>query len=115
MISNVDDIATFTRALGTGKLITPEMKRERDKGLPASTEGQGALYGLAYELHPGGWQGHNGRIAGWTTYPYYLPEKDMTIVLSINSSTHVLEGWNLFQTVVETVTPDHPFSDPPTE
>lgn len=115
MISNVDDIATFTRALGTGKLITPEMKRERDKGLPASTEGQGARYGLAYELHPGGWQGHNGRIPGWTTYPYYLPEKDMTIVLSINSSASVLEGWDLFQTVVATVTPDHPFSDPPTE
>ena len=115
MISNVDDIATFTRALGTGKLITPEMKKEHDKGLPASTEGQGALYGLAYELHPGGWQGHNGRIPGWTTYPYYLPDKDITIVVSINSSAHVLGSWNLFQRVVETVTPDHPFSDPPTE
>jgi D-alanyl-D-alanine carboxypeptidase len=115
MISNVDDIATFARALGTGKLITPEMKKERDKGLPAATEGAGALYGLAYELHPGGWQGHNGRIAGWTTYPYYLPEQDMTIVVSINTSTNVLEGWKLFQKIVETVTPDHPFSDPPTE
>jgi D-alanyl-D-alanine carboxypeptidase len=115
MISNVEDIATFTRALGTGKLITPEMRRERDKGLPASEEGKGVLYGLAYELHPAGWQGHNGRIPGWTTYPYYLPEKDMTIVLSLNTSTNVLQGWELFQTVVETVTPDHPFSDPPTE
>jgi D-alanyl-D-alanine carboxypeptidase len=115
MISNVEDIAKFTRALGTGKLITPETKRDRDKGLPASTEGQGALYGLAYEIHPGGWQGHNGRIHGWTTYPYYLPEKDMTIVVSINSSANVLEGWDLFQKVVKTVTPNHPFSDPPTE
>jgi len=39
----------------------------------------------------------------------------MTIVVSINSSTHVLGSWNLFQKVVETVAPDHPFSDPPTE
>lgn len=115
MISTVDDIAAFTRALGQGKLITPEMKKQRDDGLPASTEGVGARYGLAYELHPGGWQGHNGRIAGWTTYPYHLPEKDMTIVLSINTSTNVLAGWELFQSIVETVTPDHPFSDPPTE
>jgi D-alanyl-D-alanine carboxypeptidase len=115
MISTVDDIATFTRALGTGKLITREMERERDKGLPAPTEGVGAKYGLAYELHPGGWQGHNGRIAGWTTYPYHLPGKDVTIVLSINTSTNVLEGWELFQSVVETVTPGHPFSDPPSE
>jgi D-alanyl-D-alanine carboxypeptidase len=117
MISNVRDIATFARALGTGKLITPEMKRERDKGGPAPTEGKGALYGLAYEIHPAGWEGHNGRIHGWTTYPYYLPEKDLTIVLSINSAANanVLDGWTLFQSIVETVTPDHPFSDPPTE
>ena len=91
------------------------MKRERDKGLPASTEGVGALYGLAYEIHPGGWQGHNGRIPGWTTFPYHLPEQDITIVVSINTSAHVLESWGLFQRIVETVTPGHPFSDPPTE
>jgi D-alanyl-D-alanine carboxypeptidase len=114
MISNLDDIGTFTRALGQGKLITAEMKKERDKGLPAATEGVGALYGLAYEIHPGGWQGHNGRIAGWTTYPYYLSEKDITIVVSINTSANVLQGWELFQSIVKTVTPDHPFSDPPT-
>jgi D-alanyl-D-alanine carboxypeptidase len=115
MISNVDDIATFTRALGTGKLITQAMKRERDKGLPASSEGVGASYGLAYELHPGGWQGHNGRIPGWTTYPYYLPEQKLTIVVSLNTSANVLAGWDLYQQVVATVTPDNPFSDPPTE
>ena len=85
--------------------------------MPAPTEGVGALYGLAYEIHPAGWQGHNGRIPGWTTYPYYLPEKKITIVVSINSSANanVIEGWKFFQTVVETVTPDNPFSDPPTE
>jgi hypothetical protein len=36
-------------------------------------------------------------------------------VLSINASADVLEGRELFQSIVKTVTPDHPFSDPPTE
>jgi D-alanyl-D-alanine carboxypeptidase len=115
MISNMNDIAVFTRALGTGKLVTSDMRREREQALPADTEGVGARYGLAYELHPSGWQGHNGRIAGWTTYPYYLPERDLTIVLSLNTSTDVIEGWHLYQQIVETVTPDRPFSDPPSE
>jgi D-alanyl-D-alanine carboxypeptidase len=115
MISTVDDIGVFARALGTGKLITHQMRAERDKGLAASTEGVGTLYGLAYEIHPSGWQGHNGRIAGWTTYPYHLPERDLTIVVSLNTSANVLAGWKLYQQVVATVAPDRPFPDPPTE
>ena len=39
----------------------------------------------------------------------------MTIVVSFNRSSSVLDGWELFQAIVATVTPDHPFSDPPTE
>jgi D-alanyl-D-alanine carboxypeptidase len=115
MISNVEDIAAWTRALGTGKLITPALQQEREKGLPSPTEGVGTLYGLAYEIHPGGWQGHNGRIPGWTTFPYYLPDEKMTIVVSINTSANVIGSWPFFQSVVGTVTPNHPFSDPPTE
>lgn len=115
MVSTVDDIGVFARALGQGKLITPAMKQERDQGLPADTEGKGVEYGLAYELHPAGWEGHNGRIAGWTTWPYYLPEEDVTIVVSMNTSANPLASWALYQDIVKTITPDHPFSDPPTE
>jgi D-alanyl-D-alanine carboxypeptidase len=113
MVSNAQDIARWTRALAKGELLTPELQRERETALPAPTEGGGAKYGLAYEIHPGGWQGHNGRIPGWTTYPYYLPAKDLTIVTLINSSANVVQSWGLFDTVVKTVTPDHPWSKLP--
>jgi D-alanyl-D-alanine carboxypeptidase len=115
MISNAQDIAKWTRAMALGELVTPELQREREKAFPAPTEGGGAKYGLAYEIHPGGWQGHNGRIPGFTTYPYYLPAEKLTVVLLLNTSASVVEGWSLFDTIVRTVTPDHPWSAIPTE
>lgn len=115
MISNADDIAKWTRAMALGETISPELQKAREAGKPASTEGQGATYGLAYEMHPGGWQGHNGRIPGFTTYPYYLPAEKLTVVLLLNTSANVVQGWELFGDVVKTITPDHPWSGIPTE
>ena len=115
MVSNAQDIAKWTRAMARGELVTPELQRERMAGQPASTEGAGAKYGLAYEIHPGGWMGHNGRIPGFTTYPYYLPAEKLTVVLLLNTSANVVAGWNLFGEVVKTITPDHPWSGLPTE
>jgi D-alanyl-D-alanine carboxypeptidase len=115
MVSDAHDIAKWTRAMALGELITPELQQERQTAFPAPTEGGGAKYGLAYEIHPGGWQGHNGRIPGWTTYPYYLPAEKLTIVLLMNSSANVVEGWRLFDTIVKTVTPTHPWSALPAE
>ena len=110
MVSDAHDIARWTRAMALGELVTPELQKERETALPAPTEGGGAKYGLAYEIHPGGWQGHNGRIPGWTTYPYYLPAEKMTVVLLLNSSANVVESWSLFDSIVRAVTPDHPWS-----
>lgn len=115
MISNAADIAKWTRGLARGELITPELQREREKAEPAPTEGTGARYGLAYEIHTSGWMGHNGNINGWITYPYYLPAEKTTIVLLMNSSVNVLGSWSLFKTIVDTVTPDHPWPEPPAE
>jgi D-alanyl-D-alanine carboxypeptidase len=115
MISTARDIAKWTRALAQGALITPELQRERETALPAPSEGTSARYGLAYEIHASGWKGHNGRIPGWTTYPYYLPAKKMTIVVLANSSANVLGSWNFFTSIVNTVTPDHPWPKPPRE
>ena len=115
MVSNAQDVAKWTRAMARGELITPELQRERENGQPSPSEGAGAKYGLAYEIHPGGWMGHNGRIPGFTTYPYYLPAEKLTVVMLLNTSANVVEGWNLFGEVVKTVAPDHPWSGIPTE
>ena len=61
MISTLDDMRVWTRDLAIGKLLSPAMKRERDRFLQAPPEGDGALYGLALE-NQNGWIGHNGNI-----------------------------------------------------
>ena len=58
MISTLDDMGVWARDLAMGKLISPDMKRERDPFLPAPPEGEGALYGLGIE-NQNGWIGHN--------------------------------------------------------
>src|SRR5262245_29100876 len=64
MISTLDDMRVWTRDLAVGKLLSPAMKRERDRFLPAPAEGDGALYGLALE-NQNGWIGHNGNILSY--------------------------------------------------
>ena len=115
MISNLRDIGVWTRALAKGRLITPALQRERERFLPAEAEGHNAKYGLALELQSGVWKGHNGNISGFMTYPYYLPEERMTVVMLINASTNVLGSWFMFGSIINTVAPNHRWPEPPQE
>jgi D-alanyl-D-alanine carboxypeptidase len=115
MISNLRDIGIWTRALAKGRQITPALQRERERFLPAEAEGHNAKYGLALELQSSGWKGHNGNISGFMTYPYYLPEERMTVVMLINASTNVLGSWFMFGSIIDTVAPNHRWPKPPQE
>lgn len=115
MISNLRDIGVWTRALAKGRLITPALQCERERFLLAEAEGHNAKYGLALELQSGVWKGHNGNISGFMTYPYYLPEERMTVVMLINASTNVLGSWFMFGTIINTVAPNHRWPEPPQE
>jgi D-alanyl-D-alanine carboxypeptidase len=97
-----------------GKLLTPEMLQQRDQFLPAPEEGQGALYGLAIE-NQNGWIGHNGNIAGYMTYPYYLPDEQTTMVVMLNSNVDVPGSWALMEGIAKIVSPSHPWPKLPTE
>ena len=114
MISTVDDVHVWARDWATGKLFTAEVLRARDQFLPAPEEGEGAQYGLAIE-NQNGWIGHNGNIAGYLTYPYYLPAEEMTVVVLLNSSVDVLASWGLMEEFIKIVSPDHPWPKPPSE
>jgi hypothetical protein len=59
VISTLDDMRMWVSDLAIGKLISPAMKRERDRFLPAPALGETALYGLAIE-NQNGWIGHHG-------------------------------------------------------
>jgi D-alanyl-D-alanine carboxypeptidase len=92
MISTVEDLLAYGRALGTGEgLLPPEQQAERLDSfvddLPPLN--QSPLEGnLAYGLglaNEHGWIGHNGNIAGYTTFLFYHPELDAVVAVEVNS------------------------------
>jgi len=92
MISTVDDLLVYGRALGTGKgLLSPEMQSERLDSFVSDVPplNQPPLKGdLEYGIGIGkdhGWVGHNGEIPGYNTYLFYHPDLDAVVVVLVNS------------------------------
>ena len=92
MISPVDDLLVYGRALGTGKgLLSPEKQSERLGSFVSDVPplNQPPLKGdLAYGFGLGkdhGWVGHNGEIPGYNTYLFYHPEIDAVVAVEVNS------------------------------
>jgi D-alanyl-D-alanine carboxypeptidase len=104
MISTLDDMRAWARDFAMGKLLSPAMKRERDRFLPAPQEGDGALYGLATE-NQNGWIGHNGNTMSYMAYPYYLPSERITMVVLLNSGADAPRSWAMMQDIARIVTP----------
>jgi D-alanyl-D-alanine carboxypeptidase len=91
MISTVDDLLLYGRALGTGKgLLSPEQQSVRLDSfvddVPPLIEP--LLKGeLAYGIGLGkdhGWIAHNGEIPGYDTYLFYHPDLDAVVVVEVN-------------------------------
>jgi len=87
MVSNLDDLHVWTKALATGALLSPEMQRERLQwtAVPGG-EPLDAQYGLGI-LSLAGFRGHNGGTPGYSSIAVYLPEADATIVVLVNELT----------------------------
>ncbi len=83
MISTLDDLRTWARALAEGTLLSGKM-HEAQLTLIDFPRGKGQIkYGLGiyYEF---GFLGHDGANIGYQTDMMYLPEKDATIVILFN-------------------------------
>jgi len=92
MISTVDDLLAYGRALGTGKgLLSPAQQDERIDSLVSDVppfdqpplEGDYG-YGLGL-MKEHGWIGHSGVIPGYNTALYYNRELDAVLVVEVNS------------------------------
>jgi D-alanyl-D-alanine carboxypeptidase len=92
MISTVDDLLVYGRALGTGKgLLSPAQQKERIDSLASDVPpfDQPPLkgdfgYGLGL-MKEHGWIGHGGLILGYTTALYYNQELDAVVAVGANS------------------------------
>ena len=87
MISTVEDMLVYGRALGTGEgLLPPEQQAERLNSFmggppPLSADKD---YGIGL-VNDHGWLGHTGELPGFNTAVYYHPELDATVVVEVNS------------------------------
>ena len=92
MISTVDDLLAYGRAMGTGKgLLSPSQQDKRIGSLASDVPpfDQPPLkgefgYGLGL-MKERGWIGHSGLVLGYTTALYYNPEIDTVLVVEVNS------------------------------
>lgn len=80
LISNVNDLLTYGRALGTGQgLLNTQSQTERLSSFPGT-----AGYGIALGCVDG-WVGHTGELPGYNTALYYDTTNDTTVVVQTNS------------------------------
>jgi len=88
MISTVNDLLVYGRALGTGEgLLSPEQQAQRldsflSDDIPPNTADRAYGLGIGRE---NGWLGHTGTLPGYNTTVYYHPDLDATVVVEANS------------------------------
>jgi D-alanyl-D-alanine carboxypeptidase len=112
MISTLDDMRIWAGALATGKLLAPTTQAQRLQtvGSPGMPPQDG--YGLGI-FNLGGWIGHNGSLPGYQTVVVYLPQKQTTLAILINTDIEYQGGepsTTLATAITKELTPDHIYS-----
>jgi D-alanyl-D-alanine carboxypeptidase len=108
MQSNLTDVMTWAKAVGTGATLTKKGQAERLQGNPKSKSG---VREYAFAIgKDNGWLAHDGDIPGFNSQLAYLPAGDVTIVVLTNSDAGA-EGETpapaIFSALASVVTPDN--------
>jgi D-alanyl-D-alanine carboxypeptidase len=87
MISTLEDLRAWAKALATGALLTPARHAEQMRFGTITTKPLYVGYGLGIGNF-GGLIGHNGAIFGYTTAMFYWPDANAMIVLAGNQASN---------------------------
>lgn len=105
IISTAADMRTWASVVGKGTLLNPVTQQQRITG--GSEVVAGVDYAFAI-FDANGWLGHNGDIPGYATVVVYLPERDATMVVMVNSDIpEPHSAGQIAYTITSIVTPDH--------
>jgi D-alanyl-D-alanine carboxypeptidase len=128
MITDIDDLVTSARAMGTGELVSAESYEEQ---LAPTTVGLGvapdncpksacsvfvkqqptAYFGLG-NVVLGGWVLQDPQFSGYGAVQAYLPSEDLAIAAAATHNEDVEEGLNggkeVFDEIASVLAPDHP-------
>ena len=125
MITDIYDLATSARAIGTGKLVSERSHKEQVGsslvGLGGPTDKcpenvcakqtSGFHYGIGTFI-VGGWILQNPSFYGWGALQAYLPEKDLAIAASATLDKEAKVGLNggqmVFEEIAAVLAPGHP-------
>ena len=83
MISTVPDMKRWVKSYVLGTMNSAASQRQRLNCLPV-----GAAPNLGFGLGIGcseGWYGYTGGLSGYNTGAYYLPSKDVTLIVFVNA------------------------------
>ena len=84
MVSTLDDLQTWGRALGDGRLVGAELQLERVNRSRVVTNGPTYdRYGLGIGILKG-WWGHTGTGFGFQAATFYDPRTSATIAVLVN-------------------------------
>jgi D-alanyl-D-alanine carboxypeptidase len=97
-------------ALATGALLSPELQAQRLRIIPEPWRAPDFGYGMGV-FTVAGWIGHNGSVPGYQTVAIYLPERETTLVVMINTDIAVPGGGDpsaaLATAITSVITPDN--------
>jgi D-alanyl-D-alanine carboxypeptidase len=85
MVSTVPDLKVWAKVVCTGRLLDPETHEARLRMQPLS----GSPYRVGYGegiIEAGSFCGHGGDVFGFNSAMWYLPQRDATIVVSVNKT-----------------------------
>ena len=108
IISNMNDLEKYARALYQGTLLSAETQQKRlecetFQGYPPFLQYGEGIFKM------GDFYGHNGTIFGFSTEMFYLPAKDAVIVINVNRLDLDDNSWSggLFAGISKLVFPEH--------
>jgi D-alanyl-D-alanine carboxypeptidase len=112
MISKLGDLRIWAKAVATGTLLKSGVQRQRERFLPIPGS---PLAGYGFGLFDvNGWIGHDGAVPGFESLTVYLPSKQATMVILLNSDAEVQSNTILGEAVSRVITPGHLFAFGPT-
>ena len=85
MVSTVPDLKVWAKAVCTGRLLEPETHEARLRTQPLSGWPDRVGYGEGI-IEAGSFCGHGGDLFGFNSQMLYLPQRDATIVISVNKT-----------------------------
>jgi D-alanyl-D-alanine carboxypeptidase len=100
ILSNIEDLKVYVRALGNGTMISKNAQEQRLKW--ATNMNNGAMgYGLGIFKTKDSYLGHNGGIPGFTNLTVYSPEKNCSVIVMYNVQIRNISADKLAEGIID--------------